>query len=222
MRSLRAWVSVRLSVVLLLVGLSILGTVSGVWGYGSVPGEGGGGSSGFFAEEGSESSVAAVGYVAVSAGGRHSCALRADGSVVCWGDNGYGQAVAPAGAFVAVSAGERHSCGILRRNFRGGSVVCWGSGARRQALAAILSDSMNVDTTRIVIERRETGQDTQERRQIAAAIRAGNAPAALSYQHLPGYDEPLLWVADAVAWSYGAQGNWRSRVSDILEYVPRR
>ena len=51
--------------------------------------------------------------------------------------------------------------------------------ARRQALAAILSDSGNVDITRIVIERRETGQDTQERRQIAAAIRAGNVPAAL-------------------------------------------
>ena len=29
----------------------------------------------------------------------------------------------------------------------------------------------------------------------------------------------LLWVADAVAWSYGAQGNWRSRVNEILEYV---
>ena len=40
--------------------------------------------------------------------------------------------------------------------------------ARRQALAAILSDSGDTDITRIVIERRETGQDTQERRQIAA------------------------------------------------------
>ena len=91
--------------------------------------------------------------------------------------------------------------------------------ARRQALAAILSGSGNVDITRIVIERREASQDTQERRQIAAAIRAGNAPAALSYQHLSGYEEPLLWVADAVAWSCGAQDNWRSRVSDILEHV---
>ena len=72
---------------------------------------------------------------------------------------------------------------------------------------------------RIVIERRETGQDTQERRQIAAGIRAGNAPAALSYQHLSGYEDPLLWVADAAAWSYGVQGNWRSRANEVLEYV---
>ena len=91
--------------------------------------------------------------------------------------------------------------------------------ARRQALAAILSESRDVGMDRIVIERRETSQDTQERRQIAVAIRAGNAPAALSYQHLSGYEEPLLWIADAVAWSYGAQGNWRSRVNEILEYV---
>ena len=91
--------------------------------------------------------------------------------------------------------------------------------ARRQALAAILSDSRDIGLDRIVIERRETGQDTRERRQIAAAIRAGNAPSALSYQHLSGYEEPLLWVADAIAWSYGAQGNWRSRTDEMLEYV---
>ena len=91
--------------------------------------------------------------------------------------------------------------------------------ACRHALAALLSDSRATDIIRIVIERRETSQDTQERRQIAAAVRAGNAPAALSYQHLPGYNEPLLWVADAVAWSYGAQGRWRSRISGILEFV---
>lgn len=35
---------------------------------------------------------------AVSAGNSHSCGIKADGSVACWGDNGYGQTNTPAGA----------------------------------------------------------------------------------------------------------------------------
>jgi alpha-tubulin suppressor-like RCC1 family protein len=29
--------------------------------------------------------------IAIAAGKRHTCALRSDGSVACWGDNGFGQ-----------------------------------------------------------------------------------------------------------------------------------
>ena len=64
----------------------------------------------------------AGGYTAVSAGYGHSCGLRADGTVVCWGDdNFWGQLDAPAGAFAAVDVGSGHSCG-LRTN---GTIQCW-------------------------------------------------------------------------------------------------
>ena len=61
-------------------------------------------------------------FTAVSAGGRHSCGLRADGTIVCWGNNGGGRADPPEGEFTAVSAGAWHSCGVRTD----GTIVCWG------------------------------------------------------------------------------------------------
>ncbi len=71
---------------------------------------------------------ASVRFTALDTGEAHSCALRTDSTVVCWGDNAHGQADAPDGAFQAVSAGGSewdgsHSC-ALRTD---GTVVCWGS-----------------------------------------------------------------------------------------------
>ena len=50
-------------------------------------------------------------FWAVSAGGKHACALRADGRLTCFGDNEYGQCDVPAdlGPVSAVSAGAAHT-----------------------------------------------------------------------------------------------------------------
>jgi alpha-tubulin suppressor-like RCC1 family protein len=60
-------------------------------------------------------------FTSVSAGYRHTCGVRTDGAVICWGDNTYGQSAAPAGNFTSVSAGYRHTCGVRTD----GTVVCW-------------------------------------------------------------------------------------------------
>ena len=65
----------------------------------------------------------------VAAGAIHTCALRDDDTVACWGDNQHGQADAPSGTFNAVSAGRYHSC-ALRTN---GTLACWGLNDRGQA-----------------------------------------------------------------------------------------
>lgn len=77
--------------------------------------------------------------VQISAGGNHTCALRRDGTVVCWGANDYGQlGSGPAGSYTttpvvvsglagvqAISAGRSHTCALAAS----GAVSCWGHGA---------------------------------------------------------------------------------------------
>jgi alpha-tubulin suppressor-like RCC1 family protein len=79
-------------------------------------------------------------FVAISAGFRHTCALTADGTAFCWGDNTFGQlgngggssdtptAVAGGIKFSSISAGGDHSCGISIS----GAAYCWGDNAEGQ------------------------------------------------------------------------------------------
>ena len=59
---------------------------------------------------------------AVAAGTDHSCGLRTDGSITCWGDIILGQTNAPSGTFSAVTAGGHRTCGLST----GGTITCWG------------------------------------------------------------------------------------------------
>lgn len=64
----------------------------------------------------------AEGGVKITAGGAHTCAIKLDQGVVCWGSNSHGQATPPAGAFSAIDAGGLHTCGIRTD----GTLACWG------------------------------------------------------------------------------------------------
>jgi hypothetical protein len=68
--------------------------------------------------------------VAVAAGGDHSLALGANGTLVAWGDNSSGQNNVPQSAsnIIAIADGESHSL-ALRTD---GTVVAWGDNSRSQ------------------------------------------------------------------------------------------
>lgn len=82
------------------------------------------------------------GVIAITAGGDHSCALKSDHTVVCWGGNFNGQlgdgttgpsttpvtvknpgGGGPLSGVIDVAAGEVHTCALKTD----GSVLCWGA-----------------------------------------------------------------------------------------------
>jgi alpha-tubulin suppressor-like RCC1 family protein len=89
-------------------------------------------------------------WIQVSAGGAHTCAIRRNGNLYCWGNNDFGQLgdgstssrITPTPVstdvsdWVAVSAGNRHTC-ALRSNRK---LYCWGNN-----LYGRLGDGTNQD-----------------------------------------------------------------------------
>src|SRR4051812_18342256 len=60
---------------------------------------------------------------AISTGYDHTCGIREDGTVACWGDNSSGQATPASGQFVQISVGTYYTCGVRVD----GTVACWGT-----------------------------------------------------------------------------------------------
>ena len=67
--------------------------------------------------------IPADGYIDVSYGSNHACALHVTGTIYCFGDPEHGKTTPPEGEFESVSSGEHGSCAIREED---GKIVCWG------------------------------------------------------------------------------------------------
>ena len=69
------------------------------------------------------SAAPTTGFVAISAGYNHNCAIRESREIECWGGDHFGQSSPPAGSFSAVSTGALHTCAIRDT----AAIECWGA-----------------------------------------------------------------------------------------------
>lgn len=69
-------------------------------------------------------------FTTLAAGDLHTCGLRRQGNVQCWGDDRVGQANPPQHqTFTSIAAGEYHTCGLRIDS----SVHCWGLNTHGQS-----------------------------------------------------------------------------------------
>lgn len=86
--------------------------------------------------------------------------------------------------------------------------------ARAACLGRLVDDMLTLDVDRLVLETLDS-QESADRRTIYERLR--RAGGTLAYEHRRSYEEPLLWVADAAAWCYGAGGDWRRRIKSMVD-----
>lgn len=68
---------------------------------------------------------------------------------------------------------------------------------------------------RIVLERDESIEHA-DKKVLYAAVHAHGLRDTMTYAHETAHQEPLLWIADAIAWSYTKGGDWRRRVQPMI------
>lgn len=92
--------------------------------------------------------------------------------------------------------------------------------ARRWCLEQVVDLAAAVGANRIVIEMDESIVQT-DNRTLYQAIETHGARGQIRYEHSRPASEPLLWVPDAVAWSFGRGGEWAQLVAPLIDRVVR-
>jgi hypothetical protein len=109
---------------------------------------------------------------------------------------------------------------LARENFTARIYLCRGPAkiARILCLEQLVIDLEEPRASRLVIEPVESlrAQDTEVIDRIA---RRHPGLEGLTHCHLSPGNEPLLWLPDAVAWAYGAGGEWRRRIEQVIDKV---
>ena len=89
--------------------------------------------------------------------------------------------------------------------------------ARQACITAAGTHLINIGAVRLVMESC-AHQDADDRHTLALVKRK---IFVLDHEHFRPHEDPMLWASDAIAWCYGAGGEWRRRVAGLIEDVQR-
>ncbi len=181
---------------------------SGQLGYGTISNVGDGAPDPSVASAGPVDLGAGHTATAISAGGRHTCAILDDGSVRCWGNGGSGRLgndsavnvgddetpgsvapvdLGPGRTATSVSAGDNHSCAILDD----GTVRCWGYGYSGQLGYGRQANVGDAPVSSVV---------------SAGPVNLGAGARAVAISAGASHTCAILDDGGVVCWGYGADG----------------
>lgn len=86
---------------------------------------------------------------------------------------------------------------------------------REECLMQLVGLAADNNHTRIVFER-DASIEQADRRILYREVSSHGLRSTLRYEHEAAHDEPLLWIADAIAWSHAKGGDWRRRIEPML------
>lgn len=87
---------------------------------------------------------------------------------------------------------------------------------RELCLSGLVAYAAEHSHDRIVIERDESIMKT-DRQVLFREVKRHGLAGALSYEFEVPQADPLLWPADAIAWSYAKGGDWKRRAGALIE-----
>lgn len=86
---------------------------------------------------------------------------------------------------------------------------------RKACLVGLVEHAAQHAHTNIVLERDESVEEA-DRRTLFHEVKKHGLTGNLSYGHETAHQEPLLWIADAIAWSYTKGGDWKRRIQPLI------
>jgi hypothetical protein len=90
--------------------------------------------------------------------------------------------------------------------------------ARQACFTQLVTDLLARQAHRLVIDSRNE-QDIHDERTLRRLLGSQPSVSQLVYEHVDSTSESLLWIADVVAWCFGAGREWRKRVDPIVSTV---
>lgn len=90
--------------------------------------------------------------------------------------------------------------------------------ARQRCLERAIQTSLGLRAHRLAIDSREE-QDRHDRATIQKILGDHPSRTEFVYEHIDSSCEPLIWIADVVAWCYRSGGDWRRRIMPIVTKV---
>jgi hypothetical protein len=101
---------------------------------------------------------------------------------------------------------------------------CWvytGDGdpemVRQACLDCLVAELREAGCQRLVLESRGRADDHRDARTITSVLAPAPSKSGLVHEHLVPYEDPLLWIPDAVGWCYGASTDYRRRIAPVIE-----